>query len=96
MSLPLILAYQNNDSYNAIILNPLFLTVTTLLSCFLLNAPVKLIALKFKNWKFSENASRYILIIFSIVALIVFKFAGIPLLIIFYIILSLINPPNNA
>ena len=96
MSLPLILAYQNNDSYNTIILNPLFLITVTVISCFLLNAPVKLIALKFKTWKFSENASRYILIIFSIVALIVFKFAGIPLLIIFYIILSIINPPNNA
>ena len=96
VSLPLILAYQNNDSYNAIILNPLFLITVTVISCFLLNAPVKLIALKFKTWKFSENASRYILIIFSIVALFVFKFAGIPLLIIFYIILSLINPPNNA
>jgi len=96
MSLPLILAYQNNDSYNTIILNPIFLITVTIISCFLLNAPIKLIALKFKTWKFSENASRYILIIFSIVALIVFKFAGIPLLIIFYIILSLINPPNNA
>jgi len=96
MSLPLILAYQNNDSYNTIILNPIFLITVTIISCFLLNAPIKLIALKFKTWKFSENASRYILIIFSIVALIVFKFAGIPLLIIFYIILSIINPPNNA
>ena len=96
VSLPLILVYQNNDSYNAIILNPLFLITVTVISCFLLNAPVKLIALKFKTWKFSENASRYILIIFSIVALIVFKFAGIPLLIIFFIILSLIKPPNNA
>ena len=96
MSLPLILAYQNNDSYNAIILNPAFLIVTTFLSCFLLNAPIKLIALKFKTWNFSENASRYILVIFSITALIIFKFAGIPLLIIFYIILSLINPPKYA
>ncbi|MDA9575780.1 CDP-diacylglycerol--serine O-phosphatidyltransferase [Flavobacteriaceae bacterium] len=96
MSLPLILAYQNNDSYNAIILNPAFLIVTTILSCFLLNAPIKLIALKFKTWNFSENASRYILVIFSITALIIFKFAGIPLLIIFYIILSLINPPKYA
>lgn len=96
MSLPLILDYQNNDSYNALILNPFFLVVVTLLSSFLLNAPVKLIALKFKTWNFSENASKYILIIFSLVGLILFKFAGIPLIIIFYIILSLVNPPKNA
>ncbi|MDG1057239.1 MAG: CDP-diacylglycerol--serine O-phosphatidyltransferase, partial [Flavobacteriaceae bacterium] len=92
MSLPLILDYQNSDSYNALILNPFFLVVVTLLSSFLLNAPVKLIALKFKTWNFSENASKYILIIFSLVGLILFKFAGIPLIIIFYIILSLVNP----
>jgi CDP-diacylglycerol--serine O-phosphatidyltransferase len=95
MSLPLVLTYQNNDSYNAIILNPFFLSVTTILSCFLLNAPLKLIALKFKTWNFSENISRYILIVFSVVILTVFKFAGIPLLIIFYITLSIINPPKN-
>ena len=58
MSLPLILDYQNSDSYNALILNPFFLVVVTLLSSFLLNAPVKLIALKFKTWNFSENASK--------------------------------------
>jgi CDP-diacylglycerol--serine O-phosphatidyltransferase len=96
MSLPLVLDYQNSDSYNALILNPFFLVVVTLLSSFLLNAPVKLIALKFKTWNFSENASKYILIIFSLVGLIFFKFAGIPLIIIFYIMLSLINPPKNA
>ena len=96
MSLPLVLDYQNSDSYNALILNPFFLVVVTLLSSFLLNAPVKLIALKFKTWNFSENASKYILIIFSFVALILFKFAGITLIIIFYIILSLVNPPKNA
>ncbi|MGB0479232.1 MAG: CDP-diacylglycerol--serine O-phosphatidyltransferase [Flavobacteriaceae bacterium] len=96
MSLPLILDYQNSDSYNALILNPFFLVVVTLLSSFLLNAPVKLIALKFKTWNFSENALKYILIIFSLVGLILFKFAGIPLIIIFYIILSLVNPPKNA
>ena len=53
-----------HPKYNALILNPFFLVVVTLLSSFLLNAPVKLIALKFKTWNFSENASKYILIIF--------------------------------
>ena len=96
LSLPLILSYQNNDSYNVIILNPWFLIGATVLSSFLLNDPIKLIALKFKTWNFADNASRYILIVFSLVALIVFKFAGIPLLILFYIILSLINPPQNV
>ena len=89
ISLPLILEYQHSDAINATILNPWFLIVLTLVSCFLLNAPIKLIALKFKTWNFKDNASRYILIILSLVLLAIFQFAGIPLVIIAYILLSI-------
>ena len=91
IALPLILDFQNSDAINAIILNPWFLIGVTILSCFLLNAPIKLIALKFKTWNFKDNASRYILILLSLVLLIVFQFAGIPLVIISYIVLSLVS-----
>ncbi len=89
ISLPLILEYQHSDAINVIILNPWFLIVLTLVSCYLLNAPIKLIALKFKTWNFKDNASRYILIILSLVLLAIFQFAGIPLVIIAYILLSI-------
>ena len=91
ISLPLILEYQNSDAINSMILNPWFLIVLTLISCFLLNAPIKLIALKFKTWNFKDNAARYFLIILSVVLLSVFQFAGIPPLIIMYIFLSIIS-----
>ena len=91
LALPLILEYQNSDALNAIILNQWFLIGITFLSCFLLNANIKLLALKFKNWAFKDNAARYILILVSAVLLIVFKFAAIPLIILFYIIISLLN-----
>ena len=52
ISLPLILEFQNNDFINAIILNKWFLIVLTILSCYLLNANIKLFALKFKNYSF--------------------------------------------
>ena len=91
LSLPLIMEFQNNDMMNAIILNKWFLIIVTLLSVFLLNANIKLIALKFKTWSFKENASRYLLIILAIVLLIIFKFAGIPLIILLYILMSLIS-----
>lgn len=91
ISLPLILEYQNSDAINAIILNPWFLIVLTLVSCYLLNAPIKLIALKFKTWSFKDNATRYILIILSLVFLAVFQFAGIPLIIIAYFLLSIVS-----
>jgi CDP-diacylglycerol--serine O-phosphatidyltransferase len=91
LSFPLILEFQNNDTMNAIILNQWFLIGVTLVSCFLLNAKIKLLALKFKNWNFKDNASRYILIIMAIVLLAVLQFAAIPLIIIFYIVISLLN-----
>lgn len=91
LSLPLILEFQNNDTMNAIIINEWFLLALTVLSCFLLNAPVKLFALKFKDWSFKNNAIRYIFIILSFVLLIVLQFAAIPLIILLYIGLSLVT-----
>lgn len=91
LSLPLILEYQNSDLMNAIILNKWFLIAITILSCYLLNANIKLLALKFKNWSFKDNSARYLLIILAVVLLIIFQFAGIPLIILTYIILSLLN-----
>ncbi|MCH7525152.1 MAG: CDP-alcohol phosphatidyltransferase family protein [Bacteroidetes bacterium] len=91
LSLPLIMEFQNNDVMNAIILNKWFLIGITLLSCYLLNANIKLIALKFKNWSFKYNKARYLLILLSIVLLVIFQFAAIPLIIASYIIISLLN-----
>jgi CDP-diacylglycerol--serine O-phosphatidyltransferase len=89
LSFPLIMDYQNNDMMNNIILNPWFLIAVTLLSSYLLNAKIKLIALKFKTLAFKDNAARYLLIFLAMVLLIVFKFAGIPLIILLYILMSL-------
>ena len=94
LSLPLILEYQNNDIMNSIIINKWFLIGLTLLSCYLLNSNIKLFALKFRNWSFKSNATRYIFLILSLVALIVFNFAAIPLVIALYIILSLFDRKN--
>ena len=91
LSFPLIMEFQNNDIMNAIILNKWFLIAVTVLSSYLLNANIKLIALKFKTWSFKDNAAKYMLIILSIILLILFQFAAIPLIIIAYIIISLLN-----
>jgi len=91
LSLPLIMEYQNNDLFNAVILNKWFLIAVTLLSCLLLNSKIKLLSLKFKNWSFKDNAARYLLIILSAVLLIILQFVAIPLIILFYIVISLLN-----
>lgn len=94
LSLPLILEFQNNDVINAIILNPWFLVILTIVSCYILNASIKLFALKFKNWSFKPNAVRYIFIILTLVLIVVLHFAAIPVIILLYIFLSLFNNIN--
>lgn len=91
ISLPLILEYQNTEALQALILAPWFLTLLSLVSCYLLNAPIKLLALKFKTWRLKDNFYRYILILWSISLLIMFQFSGIPLLLISYILISLLS-----
>ena len=91
ISLPLILEFQNSDLINSIILNQWFLIVLTILSCYLLNSSVKLFALKFKNYNFKGNATRYIFIILCLVLLIVLQFAAIPIIILLYIIMSILD-----
>ncbi len=91
LSLPLIISYQGNDFMNAIILNKWFLMSLTLLSCYMLNSKVELFALKFKNWNMKGNGIRYTFLLLSLVCLVVLKFAAIPLIIVIYIALSILE-----
>ena len=89
LSLPLILEFQNNDFINSIILNQWFLIFITLLSSFLLNANLKLIAFKkLTTTSFRENIISYLFFSLAVIVLIVFKFVGIPLIIVMYIAFS--------
>ena len=96
LSLPLILLYHGNDTLNSIILNPWFLTGQTLLSSLLLNAPIRLFALKFKNWGFKDNALRYIFVILSLVLLLTVQFMAIPVIIALYLLSSLLGKEQQA
>jgi len=89
LSLPLILNFQDNDSINELVLNKWFLIAITILSTWLLNAPIKLLSFKFKNFLFNDNMPRYILILISLISLVLFKFIGIPIIIVLYILVSL-------
>lgn len=91
LSLPLIIEFQNSNAINTIILNPWFLVTMTFLSCYMLNANIKLFALKFKDWSFKNNAVRYVFIIMCAIFIILFKFLAIPMIIVFYVLLSLFS-----
>lgn len=91
ISLPLIMEFQNNDLINTIILNEWFLIITTVVSCYMLNSGIKLFALKFKDWRFKTNATRYIFILLCGLFIIVLQFAAIPIIILTYIAMSLLD-----
>lgn len=91
ISLPLIIEFQQSDVMNAIILNKWVLIVLTFVSCYLLNSNIKLFALKFKDWSFKSNAVRYVFLILAVTLLIMFQFAAVPIVILFYILLSLFS-----
>jgi len=92
LSLPVILEFQNNDFINSIILNQWFLIFITLLSSFLLNANLKLIAFKkLTTTSFRENIISYLFLFLAVIVLVVFKFVGIPLVIVIYIAFSILS-----
>ncbi|MHA7057895.1 CDP-alcohol phosphatidyltransferase family protein [Aquimarina sp. M1] len=90
LSLPLIIRYQTYSWMSDIILNQWFLIGLTLVSCYILNAEIRLFALKFKTWGFAENKVRYIFLLLTIVLFVLLQFTAIPCVILLYVLMSLI------
>ena len=67
------------------------LIALSLLSCWLLIADIRLIALKFKDYSFSVNRYRYILLITSLLLLIVFQYMAVPFIFLLYLGLSFLD-----
>jgi CDP-diacylglycerol--serine O-phosphatidyltransferase len=82
-----------NDTFNMTptLLNPLFVCGLSLVVAWLLNAEIPMIALKFKSFAWSTNRSQYLLILFSGMLLLLLGFAGIPAIIVLYIVASVIH-----
>lgn len=82
-------AFLENNSFQFLFGNPLFLIVFTALSSWLLISPIKMIAMKFKSMKLEDNYPKIALLIGSILILIIFGLVGIPLVILYYMLVSL-------
>lgn len=88
------LLQENNMIFMTYIMNPIALLVFSLIMSLLLISEIPLISLKFKSLSFSENKLRYLLIISSLVLIILFKIASLPIIMILYILISLVNFRN--
>jgi CDP-diacylglycerol--serine O-phosphatidyltransferase len=104
-SFPLILDHHNRY-FGPFLSNPYVLSCLIIIMCSLLVIEVPMMSLKFKNRDFNENIFRYLLLLFSAIMILFFKFAAVPVVIFIYITLSIIqfkfanipimssNPPN--
>lgn len=69
---------------------PLILVLITVLSSWLLVSPIKMISMKFKSTKLKDNYPKLFLMIGAILIIAIFKTVGIPLFIVYYILISLV------
>ncbi len=89
-SLPLI-AKEGSFFLASYIMNPFFLFIFSLGMGLLLVSEIPLMSLKFKNLDFNQNIYRYSLLAISLICIVFFKFAAVPIIIFIYIILSIIQ-----
>lgn len=91
LSLPLIL--KNTDSLLVLgmLTNVWFLLAITVFSAYILNAEIPLFALKIKNFSFQKYKLQIGFLLFSIVLIIFLRVTSIPLIIVSYVLLSVIN-----
>lgn len=83
-------AFLENGNFQFIFENPLLMVIFTIISSWILVSPIKMIAMKFKSMKLEDNYPKVALLIGAVLILIIFKTVGIPLVILYYILISLI------
>lgn len=86
----LYLAHKELSAFGFLFENEIYLLILTAISSWLLISPIKVIAMKFKSMKLHDNYPKLALLIGAILILFIFKTVGIPLVIIYYILVSLI------
>lgn len=83
-------AFFENGDFTVLFENELLLVILTILSSWLLISPIKMIAMKFKSKKLSDNYPKIALAVGALLILIIFGITGIPLAIVYYMLVSLI------
>jgi len=90
LSLPLIINFSDSLIALELLTNNWFLFIITLLSVYILNAEIPLFALKIKKFNLKDNALQLFFLLISMLLLVFFHFAGVALVIVFYVFLSVI------
>ena len=91
LSLPLILYYSDNAFFLELLQNFYVLLGITILGCYMMNAEIPLFSLKFKNYNWKGNETKYLFLFGTFIMLLTLQTIAIPLTILFYVFLSVIE-----
>lgn len=95
ISLPLMVQYNYFQNVEFIDLSyayaPLTIVIASVVLSFMMVMNLPMMALKFKQFRWAENQLRYLLILLSGVLLIFFMFAAIPIILLLYTLISIIQ-----
>lgn len=91
ISFPLILEYSNSRFLDMLIENTNFLILITLALTYLMNAEIPLFSLKFKNFGWKKDFIKILFIVIAISFIVLIKFIAIPMIILMYVLLSMIQ-----
>lgn len=93
-SIVLLLYTTRMETVRSLILNKYVLLSCSMLFSFLMVSRIPMISLKFKNYALRENLGRYVLVAGSLILVIVGSYAGLALVIPYYILISLLWGPK--
>ncbi len=91
LSLPLVILHTEFTFVIDLLTNIWVLLGISVLSAFILNAELPLFSLKIKNFSFAKYKLQIFFLVFSVVLLVVLNFLGVPLVILSYVLLSVLN-----
>ena len=91
ISLPLIQEYSTIEPIQNLVSNHYFLILVIVLLTYLMNAELPLFSLKFKEYSIKNNFIKYLFLLISLVMLLTLQFVSIPLIIAFYVCLSVVS-----
>lgn len=91
ISIPLIYQSTDIEFVRNLLINNNFLIGITLVLSFLMNAELPLFSLKFKINSFKKNVIKYVFLAVSIVMIVLLKYMAVPLIIAFYVLLSIVT-----
>ena len=91
LALPVISTYKPSLFIDNLILNKSFLIVVTVALTILMNLNLKLFSLKFKNFSIKTHYIQVLFLLLSVLAIFIFHFISIPLIILLYILLSVVQ-----